>query len=114
MVHQNSGASGTVLAQQVTLRSVEMRNQLFIMSKFSPENSKPEDIIKSIDASLTRIKRDYLDVYQPHWPQPGVRLEDILETLEKLKLSGKIRFSGLSNFSSGTTQGRGPSAAAVH
>ena len=80
--------------------SQSIRNQLFIMSKFSPENSKPEDIIKSIDASLTRIKRDYLDVYQPHWPQPGVRLEDILETLEKLKLSGKIRFSGLSNFSS--------------
>jgi len=80
--------------------SHSIRNQLFIMSKFSPENSKPEDIIKSIDGSLTRIKRDYLDVYQPHWPQPGVKLDDILETLEKLKTSGKIRFAGLSNFSS--------------
>jgi len=78
--------------------SQSVRNNLFIMSKFSPKNSKPDDIVSSVNASLKRIKRDYLDVYQPHWPLPGVRLEDTLETLEKLKLSGKIRFSGLSNF----------------
>jgi len=80
--------------------SQSVRNNLFIMSKFSPENSKPSDIFKSIDASLKRIKRDYLDVYQPHWPQPGVRVEETLEILEKLKSLGKIRFSGLSNFTS--------------
>jgi len=80
--------------------SKSVRNNLFIMSKFSPENTKPVDIVKSIDASLKRINRDYLDVYQPHWPQPGIRVEDILETLEKLKTLGKIRFAGLSNFTS--------------
>ena len=78
--------------------SKNVRNNLFIMSKFSPENSRPNDIFKSIDASLKRTKRDFLDVYQPHWPQPGIRLEDTLEALEKLKTLGKIRFSGLSNF----------------
>ena len=78
--------------------SLGVRNNLFIMSKFSPENSSPNDIVKSLESSLTRIKRDYLDVYQPHWPQPGVQLEDTLETLEILQSSGKIRFVGLSNF----------------
>ena len=78
--------------------SQSVRNNLFVMSKFSPENSKPSDIVISIEKSLKRINRDYLDVYQPHWPQPGVRTEDTLELLEKLKKSGKIRFSGLSNF----------------
>ena len=48
------------------------------MSKFSPENIKSLDIVKSVDGSLKRINRDYLDVYQPHWPQPGIKLEDIL------------------------------------
>jgi diketogulonate reductase-like aldo/keto reductase len=80
--------------------SQSVRNNLFIMSKFSPENIKSVDIVKSVDASLKRINRDYLDVYQPHWPQPGIRVEDILETLEKLKTLGKIRFAGLSNFTS--------------
>jgi diketogulonate reductase-like aldo/keto reductase len=80
--------------------SQSVRNNLFIMSKFSPENSRPDDIVSSVNASLKRIKRDYLDVYQPHWPLPGAILEDTLESLEKLKLSGKIRFSGLSNFNS--------------
>jgi diketogulonate reductase-like aldo/keto reductase len=79
--------------------SNNVRNDLFIMSKFSAENSKPKDIIKSIDSSLKRIKRDFLDVYQPHWPQPDVLLIEVIETLEKLKDEGKIRFIGLSNFS---------------
>ena len=77
---------------------LSVRNNLFIMSKFSPENSKPKNIVKSVDSSLKRIKRDFLDVYQPHWPQPGIRLEDTLETLEILQTAGKIRFAGLSNF----------------
>lgn len=78
--------------------SANVRNNLFIMSKFSPENSSSDNIRKSVDNSLKRIKREYLDVYQPHWPQPGVRLDDTLGTLEDLKLAGKIRFAGLSNF----------------
>ena len=70
------------------------------MSKFSPENSSPENIVTSLNNSLKRLRREYLDVYQPHWPQPGMILDDILGTLEDLKVAGKIRFSGLSNFSS--------------
>ena len=75
-----------------------VRNNLFIMSKFSPENSSPKDIVRSLESSLIRVKRDYLDVYQPHWPQPGIRLDHTLEALELLQSSGKIRFVGLSNF----------------
>ena len=80
--------------------SSSIRNSLFIMSKFSPVNSKKENMIRSLDNSLSRLKRDYIDVYQPHWPQPGFPLDEILRNLEDLKKSGKIRFSGVSNFSS--------------
>ena len=47
-----------------------VKDQLFIMSKFSPENSEPKLIEKSIHRSLKRLNRDYVDVYQPHWPNP--------------------------------------------
>ena len=80
--------------------SASVRNNLFLMSKFSPENSNPRDIIKSLNNSLKRVQREYFDVYQPHWPQPGMLLDDTLGVLEDLKLAGKIRFSGLSNFPS--------------
>ncbi len=78
----------------------KVRNNFFIMSKFSPENSSPIEMTKSLDNSLKRLKRDYIDVYQPHWPQPTVNIEDTLRHLEEMKKAGKIRFSGLSNFSS--------------
>jgi diketogulonate reductase-like aldo/keto reductase len=76
-----------------------VRNNFFIMSKFSPENSSPAKMTKSLDNSLRRLKRDYIDVYQPHWPQPSVNVDDTLRHLEDMKKLGKIRFSGLSNFS---------------
>ena len=79
--------------------SKKVRENLFIMSKFSAENSLPDQIIKSLNGTLKRIRRDYVDVYQPHWPQPDVNIEIILDTLSKLKTEGKIRFLGLSNFS---------------
>lgn len=79
--------------------SKKVRENLFIMSKFSPENSLPDQIIRSLNGTLKRIRRDYVDVYQPHWPQPNVNIEIILDTLSKLKTEGKIRFLGLSNFS---------------
>ena len=57
--------------------SSSIRNSLFIMSKFSPVNSKKENMIRSLDNSLSRLKRDYIDVYQPHWPQPGKSIHTV-------------------------------------
>jgi len=73
-----------------------------------------ENILKAIDGSLTRLKTDYIDLYQLHWPERSVGMfgqldfhynsndswtsfEDILENLQKLIKSGKVRYIGLSN-----------------
>ena len=56
-------------------------------------------IRQSIDESLARLGTDYLDIYYLHQPDYGTPIEETLETLETLRLEGKIRYSGTSNYS---------------
>ncbi|MEO6338534.1 MAG: aldo/keto reductase, partial [Caulobacteraceae bacterium] len=55
------------------------------------------NIIRAIEASLTRLGTDYVDLYQTHWPDHGARYEDALETLDELVRVGKVRVLGCSN-----------------
>lgn len=77
---------------------VHIKNDLFIMSKFSPQNSKPKDISNALEKTLKRLGRDYIDVYQPHWPSVEVSLNQTMEVMIRLKEIGKIRHIGVSNF----------------
>jgi aryl-alcohol dehydrogenase-like predicted oxidoreductase len=76
-----------------------IRDQAFIASKVSPENAKYEDVIKACDQSLKRLKTDYMDLFQIHWPHPGVSVNETLSAMNSLRQQGKIRFIGVSNFS---------------
>ena len=76
------------------------KNDLFIMSKFSPHRCSKKDILKALDATLVRLGRDWVDVYQPHWPNPKIKIDETLECLTELRNAGKIRFIGVSNFNS--------------
>ncbi len=55
------------------------------------------NIRKALEGSLRRLKTDYIDLYQVHWPDHGMRTEDTLETLHDLVTEGKIRSIGTSN-----------------
>ncbi|MBD2359405.1 aldo/keto reductase [Tolypothrix sp. FACHB-123] len=61
-----------------------------------PQNFSAPYITEAVEASLRRLQTDYLDVFQLHDP-PSTLLEncDIIETLEDLKLQGKIRYYGV-------------------
>lgn len=79
------------------------------------EGYRPDSLNQAVDASLRRLRTDYLDLYQLHWPErstnyfgkrgyrhdPGDHWEDnihqVLETLTGLVKQGKIRHAGLSN-----------------
>ena len=54
-------------------------------------------IRRALEGSLKRLKTDYIDLYQVHWPDIGMRALDALETLDSLIREGKIRTYGLSN-----------------
>lgn len=57
------------------------------------------NIIREIDESLSRLAVDYIDIYQMHWPDPNTPLDETADALNQLRKSGKIRYTGLSNFS---------------
>lgn len=67
-------------------------------------NLTPKSIFKEIDDSLKRLKTDYIDIYQLHWPDPNTDINETIDALLELKKQGKIRYIGLSNFSIATAQ----------
>jgi len=54
-------------------------------------------IERAIEASLRRLGTDYVDLYQPHWPDFDVPIEVTLEALDRLVHAGKVRYIGSSN-----------------
>jgi aryl-alcohol dehydrogenase-like predicted oxidoreductase len=62
-------------------------------------NSTPNRIRDEIENSLRRLRTDRIDLYQVHWPDPLVRIDDTAETLLELQRAGKILALGVSNFS---------------
>lgn len=58
-------------------------------------NVSPDYIQTSVEGSLTRLKRDVIDIYQFHGPPPASEWDDAFGTMENLKAEGKIRFYGM-------------------
>ena len=55
-------------------------------------------ILNAIDASLSRLATDYVDVYYLHWPDYAVPLEETLGAMEELVRAGKVRYPAVSNY----------------
>src|SRR6476659_5297676 len=62
-------------------------------------NGSRERIMREIDDSLRHLRTDYIDVYQVHWPDPKVPMEETARAMRELYEQGKIRAIGVSNFS---------------
>jgi aryl-alcohol dehydrogenase-like predicted oxidoreductase len=62
-------------------------------------NSSRQRILRELEDSLRRLQTDYVDVYQVHWPDPLVPVEETAATLRELYEQGKIRAIGVSNYS---------------
>lgn len=73
------------------------REELYIISKFYPQNAAEPNLSLSLDASLSRLDTEYLDMYLLHW-RGNIPLERTVYDLENLVVKGKIRTWGVSNF----------------
>jgi diketogulonate reductase-like aldo/keto reductase len=76
-----------------------MRERVFLASKVSPTHFRYHDVIRAAENSLQRLRTDYLDLYQLHWPNYTIPLEETMSAMERLVETGKVRFIGVSNFS---------------
>jgi len=76
-----------------------IREYVFLASKVSPNHLSVELLTLACEDSLRRLKTDRLDLYQVHWPNPAIPLEETLGGLLRLREQGKIRHIGVSNFS---------------
>ena len=74
------------------------RNEVHVTSKVWYENLGADAMQRSVDASLTKLRTDYLDLYLIHWPSPGMDLPDAIHNLMRVKEQGKARAIGVSNF----------------
>lgn len=86
---------------------VGWRSQIVIATKVGLEwrdgkvyrNTTRNRIMAEINDSLRRLRTDYIDIYQVHWPDPLVPIEETAEAMRELYAQGKIRAIGVSNFS---------------
>ncbi len=58
-------------------------------------------VMSAVEASLRRLKTDWIDLYQLHRPDPATPVEETLRALDDLVRQGKVRYIGASNFTAG-------------
>lgn len=97
------GASESILGEAIKGR----RDQVLISTKatfrFSDEpndvGSSRYHLLRGVDAALKRLGTDYIDLFQLHGFDALTPVEEVLSTLDDLVRAGKIRYTGVSNFS---------------
>jgi aryl-alcohol dehydrogenase-like predicted oxidoreductase len=81
------------------------RSEVIIATKFGLDmpgqgkGARPDYVRQAADASLKRLRTDYIDLYQQHVPDPDVPIAETLGALDDLVKAGKVREIGCSNFS---------------
>jgi aryl-alcohol dehydrogenase-like predicted oxidoreductase len=93
--HYGNGLSETLLGRFAQGR----RDRLFLASKATHGDPRPEAIMEMVQTSLRRLQTDCIDLYYIHWPRKGLDLRFMMEGLERLRAQGKVGAIGVSNFS---------------
>lgn len=94
-----AGRSETLVGRAIR----DVRDQVFLATKVSPEHFGYENIMKSCQASLERLDVKYIDLYQLHWPNPRINIRETMKAMDDLVAQGKVRYIGVSNFSAEET-----------
>ena len=79
-------------------QSAIARDEVFVTTKVWWEDLRADDLRRSAEASLAKLKLDSVDLLLVHWPNPAIPLSDTLPALARLKQEGLARNIGVSNF----------------
>src|SRR5437016_9793479 len=85
-------------AEKVVADAIDgQRGRVFVVTKVYPHNASRAKLPKACERSLKRLRLDAIDLYLLHW-RGSVPLAETVEAFEKLRVAGKIRRWGVSNF----------------
>jgi aryl-alcohol dehydrogenase-like predicted oxidoreductase len=99
-VYGGQGKSEEVLGKALG----ERRKQIVLATKFGAPmgpgrlGAAGAYVVKAVEASLTRLGTDYIDLYQLHFPDANTPIEETLRALDDVVRAGKVRYIGCSNF----------------
>ena len=79
--------------------SYVLATKLFFPMSETDKGLSREQVLKQIDASLARLRTDYVDLYQCHRYDPETPLEETMEALTEVVRAGKARYIGFSDWS---------------
>lgn len=84
------------------MRQRKCRDRITVLTKFFPPNATTWGdrayIRQALDASLSRLQSDYVDIYMMHFVDPNVPIEETLSTLSEEVQAGRVRAPACSNF----------------
>jgi len=85
-------------AEELVGEAIEARrDEVFLVSKVQPSNAARTAAVRACEASLRRLRTDWLDLYLLHW-RGSTPLEETLDAFTRLVEDGKVRHWGVSNF----------------
>ncbi len=104
-----AAAYGLGHSEEVIAKALEgRREEMYIATKCSlvwdeqgeiTPNLRYDSVIEECENSLRRLRTDYIDLYQIHWPRDEERIQEGWKAISKLIEDGKVRYGGVSNFS---------------
>ena len=78
-------------------RSAVPREEIFVTTKVWNTDQGFDSTLKAFDASLNRLRMEYVDLYLVHWPVKG-KYKETWQAMEKIYHSGRAKAIGVSNF----------------
>ncbi|HEV3203469.1 MAG TPA: aldo/keto reductase [Gemmataceae bacterium] len=95
------------LSEEIVGKWLEGKREQFVLATkcrmkvghgANDEGLSRKHILKAADDSLRRLRTDYIDLYQPHSPDPETPLDETMAALDTLVRLGKVRYLGCSNY----------------
>lgn len=75
-----------------------IRESVFIATKVSGRDLGYDRVLRAAEGSLKRLRTDFIDLYQVHWPNSRYPMKETMRAMEALVDRGMVRYIGVSNF----------------